>query len=155
MANYRQLGPNTTCQQRTQPPDEWVPEYVVSILRMHGAMPPLFHVFSGTDAALSTETTLNLRTLLICGMEPGQFSRYSDSLRAERTGGRMPVEARFSALFQTGSEAHPASCTMGTGSFPGVKRLGRGVDQPSYLAPRLRKSRAIPLLPPLGLRGLF
>jgi len=29
--------------------------------------------------------------------------------------------ARFSAPVQTGPEAHPASCTMGTGSFPGVR----------------------------------
>jgi len=36
------------------------------------------------------------------------------------------VAARFSAPVQTGPEAHPASCTMGTGSFPGVRR-GRGV----------------------------
>jgi len=35
-------------------------------------------------------------------------------------------EARFSAPVQTGSGAHPASCTMGTESFPGVKS-GRGV----------------------------
>jgi len=35
-------------------------------------------------------------------------------------------EARFSAPFQTGPEAHPASCTMGIGSFPGVS-YGRGV----------------------------
>jgi hypothetical protein len=34
--------------------------------------------------------------------------------------------ARFSAPVQTSPEAHPASCTMGTGSFPGV-RCGRGV----------------------------
>ena len=34
--------------------------------------------------------------------------------------------ARFSAPVQTGPEAHPASCTMGTGSFPGV-RGGRRV----------------------------
>ena len=26
--------------------------------------------------------------------------------------------------------AYPASCTMGTGSFPGVKRPGRGADHP-------------------------
>ena len=32
-----------------------------------------------------------------------------------------PGGARFSAPVQTGSAAHPASCTMGTGSFPGVK----------------------------------
>jgi len=33
---------------------------------------------------------------------------------------------RFSAPVQTGPGAHPASCTMGTGSFPGVKS-GQGV----------------------------
>ena len=38
--------------------------------------------------------------------------------------------ARFSAPVQTGPGAHSASCTMGTGSFPGVKRPGRGVDHP-------------------------
>ena len=32
----------------------------------------------------------------------------------------------FSAHVQTGPGAHPASCTIGTGSFPGVK-YGRGV----------------------------
>jgi hypothetical protein len=42
--------------------------------------------------------------------------------------------ARFSAPVQTGPGAHPASGTMGTGSFPGVNRPGRGVD---HLAPRL------------------
>ena len=34
--------------------------------------------------------------------------------------------ARFSAPVHTGPGAHPASCTMGTGSFPGIKS-GRGV----------------------------
>jgi len=32
--------------------------------------------------------------------------------------------AIFSAPVQTGPGAHPASCTMDTGSFPGVKRGG-------------------------------
>jgi hypothetical protein len=53
--------------------------------------------------------------------------------------------AIFSTPVQTGPEAHPASYTMGTGSFPGVKRPGRGVVHPPHLAPRL-KSTAIPLL---------
>jgi hypothetical protein len=39
--------------------------------------------------------------------------------------------ARLFAHVQTGPEAHPASCTMGTGSFPGVKRPGRGADHPA------------------------
>ena len=38
--------------------------------------------------------------------------------------------ARFSAPVQTGPGAHPASCTKGTGSFPGVKPPGRGADHP-------------------------
>jgi len=38
--------------------------------------------------------------------------------------------ARFSAPVHTGSVAHPASCTMGTGSFPGVKQPGRVVGHP-------------------------
>jgi hypothetical protein len=69
------------------------------------------------------------------------------TLQARRYGDRIPVEARFSAPVQTGSEAHPAFYTMGTGYFPEVKRPKRGVDHPPHLAPRLRKSRAIPLLP--------
>jgi len=43
-----------------------------------------------------------------------------------RSGDRIPVEARFSAPVQTGPGARPASCTMGTGSVPGVKS-GRSV----------------------------
>jgi hypothetical protein len=37
---------------------------------------------------------------------------------------------RFFAHVQTGPGVHPASCTMGTGSFPGVNRPGRGADHP-------------------------
>jgi hypothetical protein len=35
--------------------------------------------------------------------------------------------------------AHQASFTVGTWSFPGVKRPGRGVGHPPHLAPRLKK----------------
>ena len=60
----------------------------------------------------------------------------------------MPMGARFSAPVQTGPGAHPASCTMGTGSFPGVKS-GWGVTLTPHplLVSWSRKSRAIPLLP--------
>jgi len=44
---------------------------------------------------------------------------------------RIPVGARFPAPVQTGSEAHPVSYTMDTGSFPAVQRLERGVDHPT------------------------
>jgi hypothetical protein len=45
----------------------------------------------------------------------------------------------FSAGVHTGPGAHPASCTMGTESLPGVKRLGRGVDDPPHLGPKLKQ----------------
>jgi len=54
---------------------------------------------------------------------------------------------RFSAPVLTGSEAHPASYTMGNGSFPGVKRPVCGVDQPPPSSAEVRGSRAITLLP--------
>jgi hypothetical protein len=36
------------------------------------------------------------------------------------------IESRWGARFfvRTSTEAHPASCKMGTGSFPGVKAAG-------------------------------
>jgi hypothetical protein len=46
--------------------------------------------------------------------------------------------ARFSAPVQIGPGAYPASYTVGTGSFPGVKRPGCGVDHSPLLAPRLQ-----------------
>ena len=58
------------------------------------------------------------------------------------------MEARFSVPDQTGPGAHPASCTIGTGSFPGVKS-GRGVTLTTHplLVPWPRKIKAITLLP--------
>ena len=44
---------------------------------------------------------------------------------------RIPVGANLSAPVQTGPGAHPASCTIGTGSFPGVKRPRCDFDHPS------------------------
>ena len=75
----------------------------------------------------------------VFSLEPGYLSRYKDSLRAGRSGDRILVGARYSAPLQTGPMAHPASYTMGTGSFQGVKLPGRGVDHPPHLALRLKK----------------
>jgi hypothetical protein len=66
----------------------------------------------------------------------------SDSVRAGRSGDRIPVRARYSATVQTGPETHPATYTMDTGSFLGLKRPGRGVDHPPHLTPRLRKKES-------------
>ena len=64
-------------------------------------------------------------------------------------------EARFFAPVLTGPGAHPASYTMATGSFPGVKRPGRGVFHPPHLAPKLKKAYSYTSTPPMGLRGLL
>jgi hypothetical protein len=40
------------------------------------------------------------------------------------------VGANFPAPAHTGPGPHPASCSMGTRSFPGVKRSEHGVDHP-------------------------
>jgi hypothetical protein len=78
--------------------------------------------------------------------EPVSAVAIADWLRAGRSGD--PVGARFSVPVQTGPGVHPATCTVGTGSFPGVKR-GRGVTLTPHplLVPWSRKSRDKHLLP--------
>ena len=70
---------------------------------------------------------LLLLLLLDVTWKPEQLSRY-DSLRVGRSGDRIQGGERFSTPVQTGSGDHPASYTMGTGSFQGVMRPGRDVD---------------------------
>ena len=61
------------------------------------------------------------------------------------SGNRIPVGRNFPP-FQTGPGAHSASCTMGSGSFPGVK-YGRGVLLTTHplLVLRSWKTRAVPV----------
>jgi hypothetical protein len=57
---------------------------------------------------------------------------------------------------QTGSGAHPASCTMGTGDpFPGAKaRPERDADHSPHLVPRSIMSRSYTSSPPKRLHGV-
>ena len=50
------------------------------------------------------------------------------------------MEGRFSAPVQTGPGVHPASYAIGTGSFQGVKRPGRGVDHPPASSAEVEES---------------
>jgi hypothetical protein len=58
--------------------------------------------------------------------------------------------ARFSAPFQNGPGAHPASCRMGNGSFPGVKRSGRDVDHPPPFSAEVKERVELYLYFPSG-----
>jgi len=61
---------------------------------------------------------MNLCVLLIIESGPGSSVGIVTELLSEMSGDGIPMGTRFSA--------RPASCKMGTGSFPGVK-CGRGV----------------------------
>jgi len=68
-----------------------------------------------------------IRVLNILFTENGPGS--SVGIATELRAGRSRIESRWGRdfpLVQTGPGAHPVSCKMGTGSFPGVK-CGRGV----------------------------
>jgi hypothetical protein len=67
---------------------------------------------------------MNIRLQALRDSSVGIMTRYGlDCPGIESRCGRY-----FPAPVQTGPVAHPASCTIGTGSFPGVKRPGRGVE---------------------------
>jgi len=86
----------------------------------------------------------------LCSLKsgPGSSVGIATGYWLDGPGIEIPVGARSSAPVQTGTGAHIASCTMGIGSFPGVKS-GRGVTLTLHplLMPWSRKSRAILLLP--------
>ena len=66
----------------------------------------------------------------ICECVLRQLGWYSDSLPVVQSRDKIMVGATFSTPVQTGPGAHPASHTMGTGSFLGLKQPGRGIDHP-------------------------
>ena len=86
---------------------------------------------------------------------PGKISAYSESLRAGRSGDRIPVGGEIFRTRPFRSGGPTILPYKGIGSFPGVKRPGRGVDHTPHLAPRLKKEQSYTSTPPLGLSGLF
>jgi len=75
-----------------------------------------FHSSRKTSSVLKTEAVLFLG--------PGSSVCIATAYGLDGPGIGSRWEERFSAHVQTGPEAHPASCTMGSGSFSRV-RCGR------------------------------
>jgi len=73
------------------------------------------------------------------------------SLRAGRSRNQIPMGKRFSAPVLIGPGAHPASYTIGTGSFPEVKRPGRGIDHPFPSRVEIKERILLYLYSPSGL----
>jgi hypothetical protein len=93
--------------------------------------------------------------------EPGSsVSIVSDYGLDDRASGfRSPAEAKHfssSLCVQTGSGAHPASCTMGTGGPFSWRKRGRGVTLTTHphLVPRSRMSRSYTSSPPSATKGV-
>jgi hypothetical protein len=68
---------------------------------------------------ISVHAALSVSRLSMGVSGPRSSVGIATELRDGRSGDRNPVGERFSAPVQTGPGAHPASCTMGTGSLPG------------------------------------
>jgi hypothetical protein len=62
------------------------------------------------------------------GVGRGSSVGIATELQSRHSGDRIPVGAIFCETVYIGPGAHPASCKVGTGSSPGVKRPGRGVN---------------------------
>jgi len=78
---------------------------------------------------------IKIKVLLGRDSSVGIATRYGlDGLEIESR-----CEARYSSPVQTGPGAHPASCTLGTGSFLWVKQPGRGFNHQTHLEPKLKK----------------
>ena len=90
-----------------------------------------------------------------CRRGPGYLRRYSDSLRAGRSGDRIPVGGRYSPPIQTIPGAHTDSYTIGTGSFPEVKRPGRGIEHPPPSSAEVKERVVLYLYSNFGLSWPF
>jgi hypothetical protein len=60
------------------------------------------------------------------------------------------VVARFSIPVHTGPEAHPAPCTRGIGSYPGIKHQRRGFDHPPPFSTEVKERIELYLYSPFG-----
>jgi hypothetical protein len=89
-------------------------------------------------------TTLQTNIYTTVGFSIGYQSRFNLQLCYESSLNCCVVSFLCSAV-QIGPGTHPGSCTMGTGSFPGVKRPGPDAKHSPPSSAEVRKGRAITL----------
>jgi hypothetical protein len=110
---------------------------------------PILHYLSPINNSHLSHVILYIILSSTRGSPLGIFLMYNGLfLRSGQSGDRIPVGARLSAPVQTGPAAHPDSCTLGTGSFPGVI-CGRGVTLTPHTLLMTRSTL------PKGLCGLW
>jgi hypothetical protein len=99
-------------------------------------------------------TFVSIRSQVSSGSIVSDYGLDDRSIRVLSPAGEKDFSS--SLCVQTGSGAHPASCTMGTGVLsPGVKaRPGRDADHSPHLLPRSRMSRSYTSSPPKRLHGV-
>ena len=92
------------------------------------------------------ETCLQVEILSISKeLKPG--NQLVNLLQAGQSRDRFHVGRTFCAPVHTSTGAHPASSTMGTVSFLGVKRPEHGIKHSPPASINVERSRTIPLLP--------
>jgi len=80
-----------------------------------------------------------LGRLIVEVVGPGTIVGIATGYGLDGPGIEYQWRARFSGTLPNGPGAHPVPYAVGTRSFPGLKRPGRGVAPTPYLAPRLKK----------------
>jgi hypothetical protein len=109
-----------------------VAQNVSLLVRMPTETQPLFCTVSLANSTVTLQSLLFGVQYRLAGPlgRPGSSVGIATDYGLDGLGIESRWGARFSAPVQTDPGAHPASCTMGTGSFLGVKRPGRGVNTP-------------------------
>jgi hypothetical protein len=88
--------------------------------------------------------------VLICLRSQVNSVSVATCYRLDDLGIESQWEVRFSTPIQTGPETHTASYTMGTSSFPGVKRPGRDIDHPPPYSAGVKERVELYLCSPSG-----
>jgi hypothetical protein len=135
--------------------DVWVSEWVSEWLCVCVWEKNIFIMCCDVIGSSSIEELLRNSYNLMYSNVARYLNRYSDWLRDGRSRDLIPMGARFFAHVQTDPGSHPAYWTMDTGSFPGVKRPGRGANHPPPSSAEVENELIFTSTPPLGQEACY